>query len=292
MTYPAQDKPLSIRIFWQTARTDGEKQTVANVLLPGLKILGDDVAISHADYEPCDVAVIIFSPRKNDAPTTGAARYVRNLHGPNLLILETPLFRQCPLWRSRLGFDHVHRGGRFGPASCPPDRFETLGLSVAPWRTDGEALVVAGQVADDYSLDGIDIDEWAVHVVRHLKSAGYANVVFRPHPLGDPGAVNSMQAVCGVEISSESLDVDLQRAGHWISYSSGSAIDAVLAGVPSLTLSRFNFAWEVSRHSIRHVNHPIFPDRMEWLSRLAYAQWSDDEIRLGLAWRNLRPFVI
>jgi hypothetical protein len=76
-----------------------------------------------------------------------------------------------------------------------------------------------------------------------------------------------------------------------VSFSSGSAVDAALAGVPSLCLSANSFAWEVSRRSLADLDRPWRGDRAQWLANLAYVQWSADEIGDGACWRHLRKLV-
>ena len=87
------------------------------------------------------------------------------------------------------------------------------------------------------------------------------------------------------------LKHDLARAESWIALTSGSAIDAAIAGVPVICLSPRNFAWEVSSHSRRGLEKPWRGDRSPWLANLAYTQWTPDEIAAGDCWRRLRGLV-
>lgn len=283
---------LHIKAFFKTARTDYERECINDILIPGFLINGDDASISYKDYEACDVALILYSPRSGPSSSTRSSRFVRNNHGPNLLIFEMPIFRETQTWYSRFGFDHVHRAGRFAPTECPMDRFEKLKLPLLPWREGGDSVVIAGQVNGDYSVDGIDVFEWACDVAMHLKRTTPWNIVVRPHPADTENNWNEFGRMQGIRISRESLQYDLDRAKCWVSYTSGSSIDAIMAGVPSIALSPNNFCWEVSRHSVNDVDNPLLADRGPVLSSLAYSQWSQEEIYSGEAWKHLRDFVL
>jgi hypothetical protein len=114
-------------------------------------------------------------------------------------------------------------------------------------------------------------------------------VVYRPHPKQPD--VSKMTMPPEVEVSLRPLVEDLSRAGCWVSLTSGSAIDAVLAGVRSVTLSPASLAWDVSHHRLEHLDSPVEFDRTRWLDRIAHCQWTYQEMRDGHAWAALRPMV-
>lgn len=282
--------PLSIKLFRNTCRTDYERECVEK-MLPGFRVFGDSAEVTDDQYSPCDVALIFYSPKAGEAPSTRASRFIRNLHAENLLILEMPLFRETPVWYARLGFDHVHRGGRFSATNVPTNRFAELNIAPKDWKSHGDVIVVASQLPGDYSLDGVDIDEWALDVAQWLSTRYSHPVVVRPHPVSTSEALIEACGRASIQISQLSLEKDIERAWRWVTYTSGSSIDAVLGGVPSVTLSRNNFSWEVSSHSIRDLEKPFTPDRTAWLSRLAYSQWTLDEVASGIAWQHLRKLA-
>ncbi len=282
---------IKVNVFLNTARTDYEREYIYDVIVPGFSS-NDDFHVSNKDYEPCDVAFIMYSTRKGSEKTTRAARFIRNNHGINLLIFEMPIFRETEVWHSRFGFDHVHRGGRFSEEVCPSDRLEKLNLEIKPWNIDGSNVIIAAQINDDYSLDGIDAFQWACDVASFLKRNTNLNIVIRPHPLDLINNWDQFSLIHGVEISRYSLNYDLGRAKCWISYTSGSSVDAVVAGVPVICLSQNNFCWDISRHSISEIENPFLGNRIPTLSRLAYSQWSREEIASGEAWGNLKKFLL
>ena len=80
---------------------------------------------------------------------------------------------------------------------------------------------------------------------------------------------------------------DLKDAHCTISYTSGSSIDSILAGIPVITCSEYNFLYSISSHSLEDVENPKCGKREQLLYDLAYAQWSVEEIRQGKPWQHL-----
>lgn len=198
------------------------------MVLPGFKTFNDFAEITDEQYSPCDVALIFYSPKIGDNPSTRAARFVRNLQAGNLLILEMPLFRSTSVWYARLGFDHVHRGGRFSAIDVPQNRFAALNIELKEWRNEGDAIIVASQLPGDYSLDGVDIEEWTIDVAKWLRTRYSQNVVVRPHPEATTSTLFEECERAEIQVSNRSLEQDLARAWRWVTYTSGSSIDAVV----------------------------------------------------------------
>lgn len=155
-----------------------------------------------------------------------------------------------------------------------------------PWRDQGSYALLLGQCEGDASLStlGCSYDEWVQRMVDALRAAGYA-VVFRPHPLMvNRGAYfRPTAAAC----STTTLEEDLAGAAVAVAFNSTAAVESVLAGVPTVTCDEGAMAWPVTSHT---VDEPLCrPDRQEWCARIAWAQFSYQEIANGDAWAHLAP---
>jgi len=150
-----------------------------------------------------------------------------------------------------------------------------------PWQENGNYALVIGQVHGDASLYGIDINQWAYMAVNQAKRV-YDKVVFRHHP----EIKAKDRANFGVQIMQGPLQSVLKKAKCVITYSSNTAVEAIMAGIPAVTAIKGSMAWDVSSHNIE--DPLIYPDREEWGKKLAYTQWSIDEMREGLPWKHLR----
>lgn len=81
---------------------------------------------------------------------------------------------------------------------------------------------------------------------------------------------------------------DLQGCWAAVVFSSVSAIDALCAGVPIVTLAPWGCTRRMGLTDVAHIESPSFPgDREPFLWALAHHQWTINEIYQGLAWREL-----
>ena len=107
---------------------------------------------------------------------------------------------------------------------------------------EGYALLI-GQVPGDAALHGLDIVEWAQKMRRELIRLGH-KVVYRPHPKGITPCPE------GAELSTKSLDEDLAGASRVVVYNSTTAVGAVLAGIPTVTMDIGSVAYPMASHDL------------------------------------------
>ncbi|MFA5490733.1 MAG: hypothetical protein WC284_16255 [Candidimonas sp.] len=261
---------------------------VINAFADGIKCIGDDVKIVDGDYEDCDIAVILYSPRDDLSYPETIRREIYLKHRPkDIIIIETPIYRGLRQIYWRVGYNHVSRKADFRNKNCPSDRWKSWKVKLKNWKR-GKYIIVCGQLPGDYSLDGIDIDEWCENTIREIKLRTNRPIIFRPHPRYYEKRSKICFDLQSASISKISLEEDLNRAYCFVTYSSGSAVDAVINGTPSISLSESNMAWDVSFHSLDDLDKMTYKDRTQWAYNLAYTQWTTDEIRKGLAWKHLR----
>ncbi len=152
-------------------------------------------------------------------------------------------------------------------------RFTDCGFDLQPWvaNPNGYALIM-GQVAGDQSIKGVNIEAWYYETAAKLRAVGWP-VLFRPHPgsrvKGQP------QIRMGHHVGS--LADALDGAGLVVTWNSNSAVDAVLAGRPTVAMDEGSMAREVAAHDIAVVT----PDRGPWAARLAWCQYSRAEMESG-----------
>jgi hypothetical protein len=155
---------------------------------------------------------------------------------------------------------------------------------LSPWKAEvmpgpGVALIM-GQVAFDSAVMHTDIVKWYSKVCAELEAEGY-KVKFRPHPRDQR---TPLKARC--EVVKGELTEALKGVALAVTFNSTAGVDAVLAGVPTVTYDRGSMAWEVTTHSSKE--QPIRPAREKWAAALAWKQWTLDEIASGFAWETVR----
>ena len=172
------------------------------------------------------------------------------------------------------------------------NREKELDLEVKPWRetTNKKYVLLLCQNLSDASLLGLDMLQWIMATVKHLMKRTNRKIVIRNHPLSKVSVkemFDSFYNMKQVEFSDNSLEKDFAGAHCSIAYTSGASIDSIMAGVPVITPSPYNFVYDISSHDLEQVETPKLGDRQELLNKLAYTQWSVEDIIEGKPLKHL-----
>lgn len=264
----------------------------------------------------CDVGVQ-FGSTKDRSGDHHVIKQELGRRARSLVIIETPLLGRVIADRYhqyRVGVNgFLHGQGRFFDSNrLMPNRFKELkeryDLPIFPgWKKRGKgAILVTVQLPGDASLRGTRMSEWVIDAVDEIRAVTDRAIVLRTHPaMSDKGGqeffgeISSMlfknyPNIVWSDGRARTLQQDLDRSDVCVSFSSGSCIDAVLAGVPVIATDQGNFAWPISSHSINEVLDPRLAARGEvetWLEELANSQWSTHEMRSGIVWQRIGPIV-
>lgn len=203
------------------------------------------------------------------------------MNGGEVCILERGYLGDRMEWTSISFGGGLNGRGRFvmpGGVQRDLTRFQEIHpAGCEPWhdgaRTSlgGDLAVIMGQVPGDQSIRSIDFGRWVREVGERLKKDGW-RVTFRPHP-GCPRMHYDLPVQRG-----QLRDV-LTLADLAVTFNSNSGVDAVLAGVPTVAMDEGSMVRSVAAHDIAVVT----PDRTEWAARLAWCQYSREELASGFA---------
>lgn len=199
--------------------------------------------------------------------------------GRRYLVLELGYMGDRHHWAS-IGYDGLNGRADFCTDNVPGDRWEKhFAHLMRPWRTGGRGCdLVIGQVPGDASIGHINIMSWLGDIARALDGR---DMVFRPHPLAA-----DMPTPRGMRRSMGCLVGDLRSARRVITFNSNVGVDAILHGVPVVAFDQGSMVRSVARHGL--PGWPVYPDRTAWAHRMAYCQWTRDEIANGDAWEHLK----
>ncbi len=234
------------------------------------------IAVEFAPFnepQPCDVAVI-----------WGWKQPLVTASAPATLVMERGHLQDRMAYTS-CGWNGLAGRGSYPDAPDAGARWrERFAHLLKPWKPEPQAETYAlllGQVPGDAALYGLDLDAWAQRTCDALLASGRM-VRYRPHPLvlrcGD------VRCPAGALGSAASLDEDLAGAALAVTFNSTAGVEAVLAGVPTVALDAGAMAWPVTTHDLANVQRP---DREPWAHRLAWCQWTIEELASGLAWEHL-----
>jgi hypothetical protein len=227
------------------------------------------------DWASCDLLVLWGVRRQNDIARQRAA-------GGEVCILERGYIGDRFQWTSVSFGGELNGRAEFRGARSDGRRFDRFHRHLLrPWRhRDGYALIV-GQVPGDMSLRAVGgrLDGWYAATAEALNAAGL-DARFRPHPMAARRL--PVRSVPGAPTVAGSLEAALGGAAVVVTFNSNAAVDAALAGVPAVACDPGSMAWPVTSHSIGDAL--IRPNRGAWAARLAWCQWSMDEMRRGDCW--------
>lgn len=232
----------------------------------GLKRRGWDAEVS-TDTKPCDL-LVMWGVRRRDV----IARHKEA--GGEVCILERGYLGDRFAWTSVSFGGGLNGRGIFRGPHEDGSRFDKhFSKLLAPWnRQEGYALII-GQVPGDQSIKAVNIDAWYSQTASALKKQGWQDVRFRPHPLAGRGRNGPSLNLMGGNLSEA-----LQGAGLVLTFNSNTGVESVLAGRPTVTMDQGSMAWDVAGHQVDEI---VTPDRTAWCNKLAWCQWTLDEIISG-----------
>lgn len=314
---------LRIAIYPETAKAGLRSEALRAFFVSLARTQHQVEWVEDKACRPSDLAILYGAPGIGAGRRRQIRQKILEHHNGPVLIVETPLLgRKVPsLERGLLplpllgrapseGFDRFrialngafHDTGQFCDTPTDLTRWDRLarelGLAVKDYRPDGEHILLVGQVPGDASLRGLDVVHWLESTVIDLRRITDRPIVIRPHPLSDAAALRSLRRRLKADRSvswdtkpGSSLRATLAKAWASVTYSSGAAIDSLLAGVPVIALNPASMAWPVSDHGVSYVLQPTLYERRPWLDRLAHSQWSIDEIESGEVWARFEEKI-
>lgn len=230
-------------------------------------------------WEPADTDIAVIWSWKRPK----IIRHVLASNKRHLIVLERGFIQPRFEWCS-LAIDGFNGRGKFAPRGDNGERWERFfSHHLRPWRTEpGMYALLIGQVPNDSALLGTDIVAWAQEQTDRLRTLGH-RVIYRPHP--------SATTPCpeGAILSTNTLAEDLKGADRVVTFNSTTAVEAVLAGIPTVTLDEGSIAYPMTSHDV--ADPLVRPDRTGWCHDLAWRQWSLEEFASGEAWAHVSSLI-
>jgi hypothetical protein len=278
-----------------------------------------DLRLSYdPEIEKCDIAVQ-FGTAKERAAEHHVTKQSIQKNAKTIVYVETPVLGRVINEKNNYAYYRVgvngflnNDGVFFNEESFNKNRLHKLKqhLSIpefSGWKNHKEGnILILCQLPGDASLRGQRMSEWLIDTVDALRIQTDRPISIRLHPamshkgraelvseLG-PILFKNYQNVYWFDGTGTTLQEDLNNAGICVTYSSGSAIDAILSGVPVLALDEGNLAYPVSSHRLDNLDNPklVSIEKInEWLIALANSQWCEQEMLDGKVWNHLQPIL-
>lgn len=149
--------------------------------------------------------------------------------------------------------------------NVPGDRWDALGIPIAPWRKGGRHIVIAAP-SRTYCRSHTGAENWIADTIDAL------------------ARVTDRQIVIRDKESKRPLQADLAGAHALVTHGSVAAVEAVLLGCP-VFVHPDSAAALVGHTDLNRIEEPAYPDREAWARSLAYCQFNETELVDGTLWR-------
>lgn len=167
--------------------------------------------------------------------------------------------------------------------ACPSDRWDRLDVTLAD-RQYGDYILITGQKPYDgsHGMGEKQLQQMYSEWVQEIKQHTTRKIVFRPHPKYPQMVIEGAEMDVPTDINSGGLKEAISGAHCVVTYNSTSGTDALIAGVPVVAMSDTAQFYDVAEHDLANIENPRFPDNRQChFNRVAYAQWTVDELRNG-----------
>jgi hypothetical protein len=149
----------------------------------------------------------------------------------------------------------------------------------APWRDNGDSILVIENSKYHYQMFGTTLEEWREKMRIELQKYSERAVIFRPKDLNRK--------------TRDNLYEHLQNSNYYcvVTDASCSAIEAVWAGIPIITLNQ-HISTPVARTSLADIDNLYRGPIGDWLCALSYSQFTKKEMYNGTALKLINKYHV
>ena len=287
-----------------------EKPQILDYFCQGVIASGDS-AIAHQGLNvlDCDVALIqgFVHEHGKSAPHLQLRKNAIALQKKNhrrSLIVDSNLFlyvdKTNPLHYLRYSFDGVFpTTGFYFDQDVDPARWSQisrdLGISLKPWRTQGNHILICLQRNGGWSMGGLDVIQWMNATILEIRKYSQRPIIVRSHP-GDKKIGGYLKINHKSVLLSTKLDLreDLQNAWATVVYNSSPSVASIIEGIPAFLTDpqpKHSQSFTVANTDISKIEDPLLVDRQAWIERLSMCHWKFDELKSGTAWKFFKRYI-
>jgi hypothetical protein len=272
-------------------------QPVFEALIQHLQSKNEKIMINQYD-NTCDVAVIWSVLWQGRMEKNKKVWDDFRSQGKPVVVLEVGGLRRNITWK--MGINGINRDADFANHIYDDKRWPLFKLELKPWKQTGNVIVICGQHNTSEQWKNLPKPaKWCEDHIKIIRKYCDKPIVIRPHPrnyfefdvkkyphvrLNKPGRDWTTYD-----------DTDFKKIlnSTWavINHSSNPAIEAVINGIP-VFVSESSLCHDVGNTNVADILHPAMPARQNWANRIAYTEWTTEEIREGLPWKRIRERLL
>ena len=205
-----------------------------------------------------------------------------------IIVLEVGGIKRGTTWK--VAINGINRDAFFGDKGNDSKRAKALDLELKPWRTDGEYILLCGQ--HDKSLQWHNMpsmSNWFLNTYDEIRKHTERPILFRPHPRCrlphiERGLKNVIrQDPTHLRGTYDDFDMAFDNVWATVSFSSNPGIHSIINGVPAF-VGTSSLAYNVGNDIdfMHNIEHPLMPNRQQWLNDYAWTEYTIEEIANGL----------
>ena len=209
-----------------------------------------------------------------------------------VVVIEVGGIQRGTTWK--VGLNGINRDAYFGPDNNNDDRHRLLGLSLTPWRTHGEYILICGQ--HDKSLQWQkmpSMSTWVSNTINEIRKYTDRPIILRPHPRCPLHHIEHefknvrRQVPEKLNGTYDDFNLNFDNIHATVSWSSNPGIHSILNGVPAF-VGTSSLAYDVGNDIdfMHDIEAPLMPNRQQWLNDYAHTEWHANEI--DEQWNTLR----
>jgi hypothetical protein len=204
------------------------------------------------------------------------------------IVLEVGGIKRGTTWK--VGLNGINRDAYFGPNNNDDARVLSLGLTLKPWRTNSDFILICGQHDKSLQWQGMpSMSQWLLDTIDTIRTHSERPILFRPHPRCPlPTIENEFKNVyrqqpVQLPNSYDDFDMGFDNVHATISYSSNPGVHSIINGIPAF-VGTSSLAYDVANDIdfMHDIEDPFMPDRTQWLNDYAHTEYTLEEISQGL----------
>jgi hypothetical protein len=260
------------------------------------KLYDCDVSFQVAEATPLGTAP--------EDPVRRAIKKIQGKQNKRRLIMDTRLITtETPHYS--IGVDGIKGSADFFNKNSDSDRRKKRNINIQDWQTDGDHILIIGQVYNSFGLSHIGRDlakKYFVDLCKRIRLYTDRRILYRFHPNNnDVNLINQLRQfrhrgnrleniefICGTREGKRPLSIDLKNAKCTITRTSAGCIDGLIQGIPCITEDSSNIAYPVCEYALANIESPRMPSRDQWVNNICYSEWSKEEFREGLPWKHFK----
>ena len=272
-------------------------QPVFEALIRHLQSKNEKIMINQYD-DTCDVAVIWSVLWRGRMEKNKKVWDDFRSRGKPVVVLEVGGLRRNVSWK--VGINGINRDADFANQIYDDKRWPLFKLELKPWKQTGNVIVICGQHNTSEQWKGLPKPvKWCEQHIKIIRKYCDKPIVIRPHPRDyfefDVNKYPHVRINKPGRDWATYDDTDFKKIlnSTWavINHSSNPAIEAVINGIP-VFVSESSLCHDVGNTNVADILQPAMPARQNWANRLAYTEWTTEEIGEGLPWKRIRERLL